>query len=119
MVVDHFHIIGVAVFEAKDEAPVPGQFQGEKPLAVAFQGVKARSGQVQIGERFGPVYGVEQGLDPAGEIGWQCAPVSVGEALSATGPVGADGHGAMLPEPGNGPRKSNSDEEFGGFPAAQ
>ena len=90
MVVHHFHIISV----------------------------QAGSGKVQVGERVGPVQGVQQGLDPADEIGRQRTPVAAGEALGATGPVGADGHGAMLPEPGRPPRQPGSDEEMDGFAAA-
>jgi len=39
VVVHDVRIVGAAVFEAKDEAPARGQFQGKRFLAVALQGV--------------------------------------------------------------------------------
>ena len=58
MIVDVVNIVGVALLETKDDAPVRPDSHAQKPLKIALQGMQPEAGQVHV---FGLSGSIEDG----------------------------------------------------------
>lgn len=83
MIVDHFHIIGVSVLEAEDDAPSVRDRDGVSTLAVAGQSTDPIVGRSQVRRRIAALQALQYLFDLGSQFGRQVSLVTLGELLVA------------------------------------